>query len=60
MPVGEPGEDGTYPEGTINYLVVKRFEEIAEALKVKKEAEKKEENEKNAAENNKDKENPVP
>jgi predicted ATP-dependent protease len=59
MPVGEPGEDGTYPEDTINHLVVKRFEEIAEALKVKKEAEKKEENEKNAAENNKDKD-PVP
>lgn len=60
MPVGDPGEDGAYPEGTINYLVVKRFEEIAEAMKAKKEADKKGDNEKDNAENNKDKENPVP
>ena len=37
MPAGELREDGTYPEGTINYLVAKRFEEIREALKGKKE-----------------------
>ena len=37
MPAGELREDGTYQEGTINYLVAKRFEEIREALKGKKE-----------------------
>ena len=45
MSAGELKEDGTYPEGTINYLVAKRFEEIREALKGKKEKEE-EENEK--------------
>jgi len=47
MPAGEPKEDGTYPEGTVNYLVVKRLTEISEAVKEKKEEEKeKEEKEK--------------
>lgn len=36
-------DDGTYPEGTVNYLVVKRLAEIAEALEKKKEEEKEEE-----------------
>jgi hypothetical protein len=36
MPAGEAAEDGTYPEGTFNHLVMKRFEEIREALKEKK------------------------
>ncbi|MEW5921267.1 MAG: ATP-binding protein [Bacillota bacterium] len=27
IPAGQPGEDGNYPEGTINYLVVKRLQE---------------------------------
>ncbi len=40
MPAGEMKEDGTYPEGTINYLVTKRLTEISEALKEKKEEEK--------------------
>lgn len=49
MPAGEMNEDGTYPEGTINYLVLKRLTEIAEALEKKKdkegeEKEKKKEN----------------
>ncbi len=39
MPVGEMNEDGTYPEGTINYLVLKRLTEIAEALEKKKDKE---------------------
>ncbi len=39
MPAGELKEDGTYPEGTVNYLVMKRLEEIAEALEKKKEKE---------------------
>lgn len=39
MPAGELQEDGTYPEGTVNYLVMKRLTEISEALKEKKEAE---------------------
>jgi lon-related putative ATP-dependent protease len=50
MSAGEMKEDGTYPESTVNYLVMKRLEEIAEALEKKKEKEeekqekKKEEN----------------
>jgi len=33
MKAGELNEDGTYPEGTINYLVEKRLSEIREALR---------------------------
>jgi len=33
MPAGERQADGSYPEGTINYLVDKRLREIAEGLK---------------------------
>ena len=36
MTTGERGGDGTYPEGTVNFLVAKRLTEIAEALKEKK------------------------
>ena len=36
MQVGELRDDGTYPEGTINYLVVKRLTEISEALEKKR------------------------
>jgi lon-related putative ATP-dependent protease len=42
MKAGELREDGTYPEGTINYLVAKRLTEISEAIKEKKEEEKEE------------------
>jgi predicted ATP-dependent protease len=45
--VGELGEDGAYPEGTINYLVVQRLTEIAESMEKKKEKEKEEERENN-------------
>jgi lon-related putative ATP-dependent protease len=45
VPAGEIGEDGKYPEGTVNYLVNRRLEEIAEALKPKKEKKKGKENE---------------
>lgn len=55
MPAGEPMEDGTYPEGTLNYLVMKRLEEISEALEKKKEKEEekeeKRENKENKADN---------
>jgi len=40
IPAGDLREDGTYPEDTINYLVVKRLTEITEAVKEKKEEEK--------------------
>ena len=40
MPPGDLKEDGTYPEVTINYLIVKRLTEISEAMKEKKEEEK--------------------
>ena len=54
MPAGELREDGTYPEGTINYLVVRRLEEISASLKEKKdEKEEKEEKEKAKEENEK-------
>lgn len=36
VPAGELKPDGTYPEGTLNYLVQKRLTEIREALKEKK------------------------
>lgn len=35
MKAGELQPDGTYPEGTINYLVTKRLESISELLKKK-------------------------
>ncbi|MEN6614937.1 MAG: ATP-binding protein, partial [Syntrophorhabdus sp.] len=37
MKAGELKEDGTYPEGTINYLVEKRLTEISEMMEKKKE-----------------------
>jgi len=40
MKAGELQEDGTYPEGTVNFLVEKRLTEISEALEKKKEKEK--------------------
>ncbi|MDD5009498.1 MAG: ATP-binding protein [Syntrophorhabdaceae bacterium] len=40
---GELQDDGTYPEGTINFLVEKRLTEISEALEKKKENENGEE-----------------
>ena len=39
MQVGELREDGTYPEGTINYLVVRRLTEISKSMEKKKEKE---------------------
>jgi lon-related putative ATP-dependent protease len=33
VPAGERNEDGTYPEGTVNYLVDKRLREMAERVK---------------------------
>jgi len=39
MSAGQLKEDGTYPEGTINFLVMKRLTEISEALEKKKEQE---------------------
>jgi lon-related putative ATP-dependent protease len=56
MQVGELKEDGTYPEGTINYLVVKRFTEISEAFEKKKEKEKEEEKEEEKKEEKKEQE----
>ncbi|MGO9954006.1 MAG: Lon protease family protein [Dissulfurispiraceae bacterium] len=39
MPAGEIREDGTYSEGTVNNLVMKRFDEISKALEKKKDKE---------------------
>jgi predicted ATP-dependent protease len=33
VPAGEPDENGDYPEGTINYLVDERLEELARGIK---------------------------
>ena len=46
MKAGELQDDGTYPEGTINFLVEKRLTEISEALEKKKENENGEEKQK--------------
>lgn len=43
LPAGERGEDGQFPEGTVNYLVDKRLRELAREAK---EAEEEEEGEK--------------
>lgn len=40
IPAGTPDKDGKYPEGSLNYLVVKRLDEISEALKEKEKKEK--------------------
>jgi lon-related putative ATP-dependent protease len=37
MPAGELQPDGTYPEGTFNFLVAKKLEELYKAFKNKKE-----------------------
>ncbi|MDH4232237.1 MAG: AAA family ATPase [Nitrospirota bacterium] len=42
MPVGVMKDDGTFPEGTIHYLVMKRLEEITASFKEKKDKEKEE------------------
>ena len=47
LPMGELGDDGTYPEGTVNYLVAKRLAEISEAMKDKKDESKDKEKENN-------------
>jgi hypothetical protein len=39
LKAGEINEDGTYPEGTISYLIEKRLTEISEALEKKKDKE---------------------
>ncbi|MBI5640256.1 MAG: AAA family ATPase [Nitrospirae bacterium] len=46
MPAGMEKEDGTYPEGTINFLVRKRLDEYAEAVKDKKDDKKDKEKDK--------------
>jgi lon-related putative ATP-dependent protease len=43
MEAGVMNEDMTYPENTINFLVMKRLTEISQALEAKKEKEEKEE-----------------
>lgn len=40
MKTGEMLADGTYPEGTVNYLVMKRLVEIGEAMEKKKDQER--------------------
>ena len=53
LPAGEMREDGTYPEGTINYLVSKRLEEISEAVKPKKDEKDNDKDKKDKEDNDK-------
>ena len=46
---GSLKEDGTYAEGTINYLVAKRLEEISEALEKKKDKDEDKDKDENAS-----------
>jgi len=41
MPAGEPGPDGTYPDGTVNRLVEDRLTALREASKVEKDRKEK-------------------
>ena len=57
IPVGELNEDGTYPKGTINYLVMKRLTELSESMEKKTEKdEEKEEKKENKEEQGRTKE----
>lgn len=47
LPAGTINQDGTFPEGTLYYLVSKRLEEISVAMKDKKEDQKDKEKENN-------------
>ncbi len=47
MPPGEPGPDGTYPEGTVNRLVEDRLAALREASKVEKDPRERGKNENN-------------
>jgi predicted ATP-dependent protease len=46
LPAGERKADGTWPEGTVNFLVDKRLREIAKKLKAEEKGEKEKEKEK--------------
>ena len=52
MPAGERKEDGTWPEGTFNFLVDKRLREMAKKQKADEKGEKEKEPEKKKEENN--------
>jgi hypothetical protein len=53
LPAGELQDDGMYPEGSVNSLVMKRLEEISAALEKKKGKEEDKQEKKNG--NNGDK-----
>lgn len=55
MKAGELQDDGAYPEGTLNFLIMKRFEEITAALEKKKDKEK--DDDRNSGEKEKKKQN---
>jgi predicted ATP-dependent protease len=52
VPAGERKDDGTWPEGTFNFLVDKRLKEIAKKLKADEKGDKEKEPEKKKDENN--------
>lgn len=51
MQPGEMQPDGTYPEGTFNFMVMKKLKEFSEALKAEKGAEAQNEKKKEANNN---------
>ncbi len=55
MKAGEPGPDGSYPEGTVNNLIMKRLTEISEAFKEKKDEKEEEEKAKDSGSTDKQK-----
>jgi len=48
LPAGELRDDGTWPEGSINYLVMKRLDEISKAYKDKEKKEEQKDTENNS------------
>jgi predicted ATP-dependent protease len=48
IPAGELRDDGTWPEGSINYLVMKRLDEISKAYKDKEKKEEQKDTENNS------------
>ena len=52
MPAGERRADGSFPEGTFNFLVDKRLKEMAKKLKADEKGEKDKEEKKKEEKNN--------
>jgi len=60
LPAGERSSTGTWPEGTINFLVDKRLKEMSKKMKTEDKGEGKEKEKKEENNNNAPKKEPVP